>query len=439
MNLQIKEAIKSNGSEADKVAKFGMWAVIIGFGGFMLWAAFAPLSEGVVAMGSVMVDGKRKTIQHLEGGIVGAIHVKEGAKVDAGEVLVELDNTQSKAQHDLLQVRHDNQMAVLGRLNAERKSLDNVTYDIDLTSRTNDPRVAQLLEIQNDLFEARQAQLAGQVSILRQRVVQIHEQIQGLKDEQKAKQDEIGYIEDELHRLEELDKDNLVGLPRLLAHKKSYAQAVGSAGKLRSDMAAANVEMGKAELEIIQLQKDRQQEVAELILKSQEQLFEVQEQLVAMADVLERTIVRAPQAGKVMGLNVWTIGGVVPPGSPLLEIVPDERRLVVEARVMVTDIDNVLAGLPVRVRLSGLKQRTTPELAGLVEDVSADAIIDEQTQESYFIVRVTVTEEELARITDDEVVPGMPVEILIEAGSRTALGYFLDPILDVIRRGMNEA
>lgn len=196
--------------------------------------------------------------------------------------------------------------------------------------------------------------------------------------------------------------------------------------------------MGKAELEILQLQKDRQQEVAELILESQEQLFEVQEQLVAMADVLERTIVRAPQAGKVMGLNVWTIGGVVPPGSPLLEIVPDVRRLVVEARVRVTDIDNVYAGLPARVRLSGLKQRTTPQLEGLVDDVSADALMDEQTQESYYIVRVTISEVQLARITDDEVVPGMPVEILIEAGSRTALEYFMDPIMDVLRRGMNE-
>lgn len=436
MSIQMKPS--SELSESDKVARFGMWAVLIGFGGFMLWATFAPLSEGVVASGSVMVEGKRKTIQHLEGGIVAAIHVKEGAKVIAGQMLVELDNTQSKAQHDLLQVRHDNYLAVLGRLNSERTSVDHVTYDHDLTSRLENPRVEQLLDIQNDLFFARQTQLAGQVSILKQRVVSIREQIQGLSEEQKAKRDEIGYIEDELHRLVELDKENLVGLPRLLAQKKAYSQAVGSAGKLKADMAAAKVEMGKAELEILQLQKDRQQEVAERILESQEQLFEVQEQLVAMADVLERTIVRAPQAGKVMGLNVWTIGGVVPPGSPLLEIVPDVRRLVVEARVRVTDIDNVYAGLPARVRLSGLKQRTTPQLEGLVDDVSADALLDEQTQESYYIVRVTISEAQLARITDDEVVPGMPVEILIEAGSRTALEYFMDPIMDVLRRGMNE-
>lgn len=436
MSIQWKPS--SDLSESDKVARFGLWAVLIGFGGFMLWATFAPLSEGVVASGSVMVEGKRKTIQHLEGGIVAAILVKDGAQVKAGDVLVELDNTQSKAQHDLLQVRHDNYLAVLGRLNSERKSADHVTYDDDLTMRLENPRVEQLLDIQNDLFFARQTQIAGQVSILKQRVVSIREQIQGLSEEQKAKRDEIGYIEDELNRLIELDKDNLVGLPRLLAQKKAHSQALGSAGKLKADMAAAKVEMGKAELEILQLQKDRQQEVAELILESQEQLFEVQEQLVAMADVLERTIVRAPQAGKVMGLNVWTIGGVVPPGSPLLEIVPDVRRLVVEARVRVTDIDNVYAGLPARVRLSGLKQRTTPQLEGIVDDVSADALMDEQTQESYYIVRVTISEAELARITDDEVVPGMPVEILIEAGSRTALEYFMDPIMDVLRRGMNE-
>ncbi len=436
MNIKLQPNASLN--EADKIARFGVWAVIIGFGGFMLWATFAPLSEGVVASGSVMVEGKRKTIQHLEGGIVAAIHVKEGAKVIAGQELVELDNTQSKAQHDLLQVRHDNYLAVIGRLNAERTRADHVIYDVDLTERLDNPRVAQLLDIQNDLFSARQTQLAGQVSILKQRVVSIREQIQGLSEEQKARSDEIGYIEDELDRLIELDKENLVGLPRLLAQKKAYSQAVGSAGKLKADMAAAKVEMGKAELEIIQLQKDRQQEVAELILQSQEQFFEVQEQLVAMADVLERTIVRAPQAGKIMGLNVWTIGGVVPPGALLLEIVPDVRRLVVEARVRITDIDNVYAGLPARVRLSGLKQRTTPQLEGIVDDVSADAIVDEQTKESYFIVRVTISEAELARITEDEVVPGMPVEILIEAGSRTALEYFMDPITSVLRRAMTE-
>ncbi|MCK5424896.1 MAG: HlyD family type I secretion periplasmic adaptor subunit [Emcibacter sp.] len=425
-------------SEADKAARFGMWAVIIGFGGFMLWAAFAPLSEGIIATGSIMVEGNRKTIQHLEGGIVSAIHVREGAKVKAGEILVELDNTQSKAQHELLQVRHDNHLAVLDRLNSERKNANKVSYNKELIARQNNVRVAQLIDIQNDLFAARQAQLDGQISIFKKRVVQIKEQLQGLEEEKKAKDDEISYIQDELSRLVELDKENLVGLPRLLAQKKSLSQAMGAAGKLKADMGAAKVELGKAELEIIQLRKDHQQEIAEMILTNQEQYFEVQERIVAMADVLNRTIVRAPQAGKVMGLNVWTIGGVVPPGSSLLEIVPDERRLVVEARVRVTDIDNVLVGLPARIRLSGLRQRTTPELAGKVEDVSADVMMDEARQESYYVAKIAISEEEFARITDDEILPGMPVEILIEAGSRTALEYFMSPITDVMRRAMTE-
>lgn len=438
MKIQLAQSPAKTMSESDKVARFGMWAVIIGFGGFMLWAIFVPLSEGVVASGSVMVEGNRKTIQHLEGGIVSAIYVKEGAKVKAGEILVELDNTQSNAQHQLLQVRNDNHLAVLARLIAERTSSATVTYDKALLSRRGDARVAQLLDIQNDLFVARQEQLAGQISILTQRVVQIKEQVQGLKEEQMAKEDEIGYIKDELSRLLELDKENLVGLPRLLAQKKSLSQALGAAGKLKADMGAAKVEQGKAKLEIIQLRKDRQQEIAEMILKNQEQYYEVQEQLIAMADVLDRTIVRAPQSGKVMGLNVWTIGGVVPPGAPLLEIVPDERRLIIEARLRVTDVDNVQVGMPTRVRLSGLKQRTTPELAGSVEDISADVMIDESTQESYYVARVAVSEEELARIVDDEILPGMPVEILIEAGSRTPMEYFLDPIMDVLRRSLTE-
>jgi len=422
----------------DSAARFGLIALVIGFGGFLLWATLAPLSEGVIASGSVVVDGKRKTIQHFEGGIVRSINVKEGDHVEEGFVLAELEQTQSQAQQELFLTRYYTSLAVLSRLDAERNERDTITFKDILLANTEDKRVAELMDIQNNLFEARRAQISGQVSLLNSRVEQLGRQVMGLGVELDAKNEEIGFIKEELTRTEKLHDQGLIGLPKLLAQKKGLSQANGAVGKIQSSIATAEMEIGKAKLEILQVQKDRQQEIVEKILETQEQSFEVQEQLASVNDVLDRTLIRAPQAGKVMALQITTIGGVVPAGQPLMEIIPDDRRLVVEARVRNLDIDNVLVGMPARTKFVALKSRSTPDLNGIVEDVSADVIIDEKTGESFYMAKITIPAEELSRITDDVIVPGMPVEVLIEAGARTALEYLTDPILDVVRRSMTE-
>ncbi len=422
----------------DRIARTGVFAILIGFGGFLLWAFFAPLSEGIVASGSIVVDGNRKTIQHFEGGIVRTILVREGDAVAAGDILIELDQTQGQAKFDLLHTRYYTYLSKLDRLRAEREGKARITYLEELERHKDDAKVHELMSVQDNLFQARKAQYDGQISILENRIEQFGRQVLGLSAELEAKKNELTYIDDELNRVEALHARGLISLPKLLIQKKARSQTVGAIGKSEASIAAIEVDAGRARLEILQLKKERQQENAQSTLETQEQLFEVQEQLASIEDILERTLIRAPQSGHVLDLSLSTIGGVISPGQPLMEIVPDDQRLIVEARVRPADIDNVHAGMPARTKFIALKNRTTPILNGIVADVSADVIMDEKSGENFFVVRIEISIDEIARIQNDTVVPGMPVEVLVEAGHRTVIEYLTDPIRDVVRRSLKE-
>lgn len=425
-------------SEADslRVSRYGIGVMVFGFGFFLIWAVFVPISEGVISFGTLVADGNRKAIQHLEGGIVEQVKVQEGAQVTGGDLLISLDNTQAKARLNLLETRYLMTHAMLDRLQAERKSADSITWtqaDIPINDAGKNEEVRLS---QQNLFDARNVQLSGQVSILEEKVRQLTGQKQGFEAELKAKQEELTYIEDELKRLEKLSRGT-VELPRVLAQKKAKAQAVGMIARLRTEVSAAGIGISETKLQILQLQRDRRQEIEELTMEMTEKLFELQEELVAARDVFARTEIRAPHTGKVIGLSVFTVGGVVPPGQPLMEIVPMDG-LYIKGRVKPTDADNIEISMPARVRLTGLKQRSTPELNGTVTDLSGDAKLDEATGEQYFEVTVRLTAAEFKRVEGQTLLPGMPVEIMIEAGKRTAMEYFTDPILDIVRRGMKE-
>ena len=428
---------------SESVARKGLVLLAIAFGTFLFWAIFVPLAEGVVAFGSVSVDGQRKAVQHLEGGIVYKLHVREGDQVDAKQLLIELDDTRAKAEHDLLFTRYTNMRASLVRLQTEIAGSDQMVLSVDLLSDMEDEatgeRVQELVSVQQNLFETRQEQFRGEIELLENKIDLLERQTTGMRSELAAKREEVAFIEDELERMERLHKQDLVGLPRLLAQKRDRSQAVGQIGTIEASIAANELQVNEARLSILQLRKDRQEEVVKEMQDVQERMFEAQEQLVASTDVLERTYIRAPHAGKVLGLNVFTEGGVVPAGEPLMEIVPETSdQVVIEARIRNTDIDNIVPGMPVRTRFLALNQRRTPELTGTLEDVSGDAVMDENTGETFFMARVIINAEEAARITEDEIVPGMPAEILIEAGKRTAMEYLLTPLTDVFRRSMTE-
>jgi membrane fusion protein, type I secretion system len=422
----------------DSVIRFGVMVLAIGLGGFILWGSFVPLAKGVIAPGTIAVDGKRKTIQHLEGGIVHAIHVRDGDMVSAGDILLELDQTQAGAQRDLLEVRYFTNLAILDRLKAEREENADISFSTPFMERANVSTIQEIMAVQIDLFGARRQQMEGQTSILEQRVGQLESQIEGLVSEREARETEIALTREELTRTRSLQERGLIAMPQVWEQEKALAQLEGAIGRIRADIGAAQVAIGEARLEIIQIVLTHRQEIAEQSLVVQVEVLELREQLVAVEDVIERTLIRAPQDGTVFGLNVFTVGGVVPPASPVMEIVPANDRLVVEAQIKATDVDNIENGMPVRVQFVSFKSRSTPTLNGILEFITADALVNEQTNENFYVARIGISEAELSRLGSLNVVPGMPVEVLIEAGTRTAFQYLSEPLSDVVRRSMTE-
>ncbi len=436
--LRLGEAAGPEPASKDNVIRFGVIALVVGLGGFILWGSFVPLAKGVIAPGTITVDGKRKTIQHFEGGIVQAIYVRDGDRVSAGDVLIELDQTQAGAQRDLLEVRYFTNLAILDRIKAERDRRSNIYFSAPFIERADDPTVSEIMAVQVDLFQARREQMEGQISILEQRAGQLESQIEGLNAERRARETEIALTNEELSRSRNLQERGLIGMPRVWEQQKAVAQLQGAIGRIQADIGAAEVAIGEAQLEVIQLSLTHRQEIAEQSLEVQEQVLELREQLAAARDILARTEIRAPQDGIVLGLNVFTIGGVIAPAEPIMEIVPVDDRLVVEAQIRVTDVDNIEQGMVVRVQFVSFKQRSTPTVNGILENITADALFNEQSGESYYLARIGVSDDELARLGSLDVVPGMPVEVLIQAGTRTAFQYLTDTISDVVRRSMTE-
>ena len=421
-----------------QAVRLGIWVAVFGFGIFLLWSFLVPISKGIVASGVIAVDGKRKTIQHLEGGIVRSIHVREGQTVKAGDLLIELDETRNRAEFELLLTRYYTAIATLDRYRAERLSSDVISFSKDLSDNRDDPRVIELMQIQNNLLSARRLQLEGQTDILESQIQQLEAQISGFERERLARADQVKFLEDEVVRLTGLYDDNLTELSRLNQVRIRLAEAQGQLGNVEARQSASRVQIGEARLTILQLQNERLQEIAEGILRTQEIRFQAEEQLTSVRSVLERTEIRAPQSGRVLNLVVATLGGVIAPGAPLMDIVPTENRLVIEAQVQPVDIDSVEQGMQARARLSALNARTTPEVLGRVTVVGADTVIDEASQLPYYMVRVDIPLDVLDKKVANQVVPGMPVELMIESGSRTAMQYFLEPITDVLRRSLRE-
>lgn len=415
----------------------GMIISVVGFGGFIWWSVSANLAKGVSAQGTIVVEGKRKTVQHYEGGIVKDIYVKDGDKVKQGDVLIRLDETQIQSRSDLLNIRFNTAIATLDRLFAEQKHTATLEFRSQLMAQKTDNDIAQILDVQQTLFTARREQLEGRALILEQRIEQLNQSKQGLNAQKNAALIQLDFLDDELKRSEQLVKRKIVSLSDIIVKKRDKANVEGEIGRLDAELAAASVTQGEAKLEILQLQKTFDQEVAQQILETRETRFDLQSQIIAVEDVFKRLEILAPQDGTIISLNVFTVGGVIPAASPILDIVPTEDELVIEARTRAIDVDNIYVTQPVRVRLSAFKMRSTPLLQGKVESVSPDIIIDQNTGESYYLTLISISDEEKAKI-NEKILPGMPAEILIETGSRTPLEYMLEPLEKVVERALNE-
>lgn len=422
---------------ADRIIRVGIATVVIALGAFVSWAALVPLSQGVVGQGILVSDSKRKTIQHLEGGIIKSIQVRDGSLVEENQVLLELDPMQPRAQYELVRTRYMTSLAVLNRLNSERDGLGAIRFSPEFMS-SNETNLKTIVRTQEKLFADRKHQFQGQILLLQQRAKQLKEQVDGLSFELDAKEKEWALMGDELLRIEELQKKRLVDLPRVLSLQREQARVSGEIGRTKADIAAAKVAIGEARMEIIQLEKTRNQDISEQLETIQEQVHELERQVQASKDVLDRTIIRAPENGKVFGLNIYTVGGVIPPGTPIMQIVPANDRLIIEAKIRTNQIDEVRKGMPVRVRFSAFRQRTTPMVEGVVEEISADAVSDERMAQSYYVVKVGVSDVEMVKLQGLEIVPGMPAEVLIKGGDRTAMEYLFDPLTVMLQRSLRE-
>jgi len=410
--------------------------LVVGFGG---WAALANISGAVIAPGRVVVGSSVKEVQHREGGIVSAINVRNGDFVEAGDVLVVLDDTQTRAGFNLVAAQLTALRARMDRLAAERDKADAVTFREELAARADDPVVAELLASQRAVFAARKATLDGQTAQLGEQIAQLREQIGGLVAQQDAKRREIALVADELADLRQLSSRDLVPRSRVIAREREAVRLDGEDGDLTARIAAARGRVAEIRMQVLQIEKEFQRTVLDEISELQTEIATLAERNVAADDQLTRVALRAPESGTVHELGVNTVGGVVAPGATLMKIVPLSDDLVVEARVAPINIDEVALGQEADVMFSGLPLRETPKLKGRVAKISADRSTDEATQQDYFEVEVVLQEEELALLGEVRLVPGMPAEVFIRTRDRTVLSYLLEPLMDAANIAFTES
>ena len=416
----------------------GSMIVAAMLGGLGLWSAVTPLSGAVIAPGVVTVYSKRKTIQHLEGGIVDQILVRDGDHVDDGQLLIRLADTRARANLAVVSSRLDVLRAREARLRTERDGHRGVAFPDGLMARRGERSVTEILASEVELFVARRTALEGEVQILEQRIAQLEQQILGLDAQQQANGAQIRLIEEELTGLRSLHEKGYVSKTRILELERRQEELRGERGQHIAEIARARTAIGEAQLQIMQVRNDVREEVATQLHEVQADLLDIQERYVAAADELQRLEIRAPQPGIVVGLDVHTVGGVISPGQPILDIVPQEDELVIEAQVAPQDIDKIAIGLEATVRLSAFDLRSTPELSGTVFATSADRLIEEASREPYYLVAARIPDAELAKLQGLELVPGMPAEVFIRTGERTALSYLLKPLTDGMARAFKD-
>ena len=407
-------------------------------GGVGVWAARTEIASAVIAQGIVVVETSVKKVQHPTGGVVGEIYVKNGDKVKAGDLLLRLDETVTRANLQVISKQLDELMGREARYKAERDSAPSIALPRAFQGRENEVNVAEIISGERTLFESRRDSIEGQKAQLRERITQLKEEFQGITGQIEAKQREIELIGQEMSAMEELESKQLVPLQKRIALRRDAANLTGQLGALKASAAQTKGKVSEIELQILRIDQDFRSELMRELRDNQARQAEFSERRVAAEDQLKRVELRAPQSGIVHQMQVHTVGGVINPAEPAMLIVPENDRLVIDAKVAPHDIEQVLQAEKALIRFSAFNQRTTPELEGAVQRVSADLTHDQQTNESYFMVRLAIPEAELAKLGDKRLVPGMPADVQIRTQYRTALSYLLKPLEDQISKAFRE-
>jgi HlyD family secretion protein len=421
----------------------GLAVTVVLIGGVGGWAATAQLAGAVIAPGTIVVETNVKKVQHPTGGVVGEILVKEGSPVEAGQVVLRLDDTVTKATLGVVRSQLDELTARQGRLTAERDDAAAITFPAELTSRRADTTAATAVAGEERLFESRRTARTGQRSQLRERIAQMNEEIRGLAAQQAAKEAEIELIGTELVGVTDLYQKNLVSISRFTQLQRDQTRLLGERGQLIADNARARGKISETELQIIQLDQDFRTEVLKDLREAQGKIAELKERVTAAEDQLKRVELRAPQAGVVHQLSVHTVGGVIGNAETIMQIVPRADELVLETKVAPSDVDQVVLGAKVTVRIMASNQRTSPDVAGIVTRISADLTREQQANAgqpapAHYTVRISLPAEEVARLKDIRLIPGMPAEAFIQTHERTPLEYLLKPLQEQIARTFRE-
>lgn len=418
----------------------GSVMLILLVGGFGLWSVTTNIAGAIVSPGQIEVEQSRQIVQHPDGGVVESISVAEGDTVAAGDVLLTLDGSMLRSEYAIVEGQLFEIFARRGRLEAERDTADSVTFSPELTEIAQQrPEVAELMEGQARLFEARRDTLAQQVDQMSKRSGQIASQISGIEAQSAALSTQLDLIREELEDQQGLLEKGLAQASRVLALQREEARLRGSVGELTASKAQAEGRITEIEIEVLRLAAGRREEAITQLRDFGYQELELAERRRALAERILRLEVRAPVSGIVLGLQVTTPRAVLRPADPVLYLIPQDRPLVIAAQVAPIHIDQVYPGQPVKLVFSAFNTRTTPELNGHVAVVSADALTDQRTQTTYYRAEIVLDAGEIAKLRDLTLVPGMPVEAFIRTQDRTPLAYLIKPFTDYFTRAFRES
>jgi protease secretion system membrane fusion protein len=426
-------------SDTRRIARLGVWAIGVGFGGFLLWAAFAPLDEGVPTSGTIAVDTKRKAVQHQQGGIVREVLVGEGQTVEANQVVLRLDDAVARANYESSRQRYLGLRAMEGRLLADQAGMSTIAFHPELLAASaSDPLIRQHVTVQTQLLQSRRASLAANIGALDQAAHGQQALIEGYRGVLASRNNQLALLERELKGVRDLVAEGYAPLNRQMELERAAADISASTADVQANLARAQSAILELRQRVEALRSDYRKEVDTQLADVRREVQAETEKFKALTEELARTEIRAPATGQVVGLAVQTVGGVVQASQKLMDIVPRKEALVLETQVAPYLIDRLHPGAPVDVRFSAFAHTPQLVVAGVVDSISADILTDPSGKYSYYLARVSITPEGMKTLGSRQLQPGMPVEVVIKTGERSLLTYLLHPLLKRVSASMKE-
>lgn len=418
--------------------RIGWWIIIAGIGGFIVWALVAPLDKGVPLSGTVAVASSKKAIQHLTGGTVEDILVKEGAVVKAGDVLVRMNSVQAKVNSETARIQYYTARATEARLSAERDGKSTLPFSAELKDAIKDARVAGTMSLQQQLFNSRQSALRSELSAFDENISGLMLQKKGLEESREGKKQQLTFLKEQLDGIRNLSNEGYVARNRLLELERTYAQLNTAITEDTNSMGKIMSQISEIKLRKLQRSQEYQKEVRTQLSDVQREADGLANRLTGLDFELNNALVKAPVDGTIVGMNIFTKGGIIGPGFRMMDVVPSDDPLIVEGQLPVHLIDKVHPNLKVELIFTAFNQNQTPHIPGIVTNVSADRLVDEKSGAPYYSVKAKVAPEGMKLISNLQIKPGMPVDLFVKTGERTMMNYLLKPILDHLKMSMTE-